>query len=188
MKYWLALSLMVLLTACSAFSVGDSRKSISSKLDSALMEYEYNGRQVVWTYEWRQHSVGATGKRTHRTVVYLKDGKVDEMTKLGCDRAKWVEVLKSHGKDFGDKVNKSVLKNEVAAGMPLDALMISWGTPRGDPLQNPKVGMKRKDVPQTGKLYYLRKSLYAAYWVHLRDGIVIGMERAPRSKWNEFYW
>lgn len=188
MKYWLALSLMGLLVACSAFPVGNSKESVSSKLDSALLEYEYNGRQVVWTYAWRQHLVGATGQRTHRTVVYFKNGKVDEVTDLGRDRAKWVAVLKSHGKDFGNEVNGLVFNNEVTAGMPLDAVMVSWGTPRGGPLQNPRVGVKRKDVSKTGRLYYFRNSLYDAYWVHLNDGMVTNVERAPRSKWAEFDW
>lgn len=181
--------LVLAVVSCSSFSAGNSAEDIASYGKWELLRYQHDGYDVVWHYRWENHTIGATGRRHERMVVYLKDGRIAKVERLGTNRERWVALLKEHGKDFKEH-NQCVLENKVAPGMPMEAVLMTWGYPRIDKNSNPKVGLSKNKLPATGKLYYLhpnKTGLMPAYWVHVENGVVTNVEKAPNSKW-EWEW
>ena len=154
-----AIPLLTLLAAAAtgcagAMKPGASRDDLESAgyLRYALFEYDSGPLHMVWIPTWRVTAFRAkTETDDQKTVLEFEAGRLVASTNLGTDRNRWMETLKAHGQGMDASVAGSILRKEIREGMPVEAVLLSWGVP-----DHSSMARSGNGTEMDGELWYRR--------------------------------
>jgi len=150
----LALVAVAVSGCAGAMKSGASRGDLETAgyLRYALFEYDSGSRHVVWIPTWRITAFRAkTTSDDQKTVLEFEGGQLVASTNLGTDRNRWLETLKGHGQEMGAAYGRFILRKEIQEGMPVEAVLLSWGVPDHSYIARSKEGAEAE-----GELWYRR--------------------------------
>jgi hypothetical protein len=159
--------------ACaSVFQPGVSRQELEDGgyLKYALFEYEREGTTYVWIPTWREKPAkrilfgglvadAEADPDGAKSILEFRDGKLLRIRHLGTDRHAWVEALhepgaEALGAEGAPAWREAILARRVERGMPLEAVLLSWGVPPLGSEWNPDVYMTAADLRRARRLWY----------------------------------
>lgn len=167
-----AAALPLLMACASVFQPGVSRRQLEEGgyLQYALFEYEREGRTYVWIPTWKEKPAkrllfgglvadAEADPDGAKSILEFENGKLARVRHLGPDRGAWMEALfepgaEGLGAEGAPAWREAILARRVERGMPLEAVLLSWGVPPLGPEWNPDVWMTSADLRRARRLWY----------------------------------